>query len=135
MEKRISTVILNEYQSAGIDKGDGSRQYTEKHAKLDESRRFSNKKTDESHELCSSLVLAEDYTRPTKQGENQCVSGVIGIAYNTFWDSEAGATFSKFEVAELLKILTEKIFDIVSTEGKKPSQVVLLEKMPECVAF
>ena len=40
MERRISAVILNVYQSTEIEKEDGSRQSLENHRKLDEIRRF-----------------------------------------------------------------------------------------------
>ena len=43
MEKRVSTVILNVYQSTGIEKEEGSRLSLENHRKLDEVRRFYNK--------------------------------------------------------------------------------------------
>ena len=42
MERRISAVILNVYQSTGIEKEDGSRQSLKNHGKLDEIRRFYN---------------------------------------------------------------------------------------------
>ena len=44
VERRVSAVILNVYQSTWIEKGDGSRQSVESHKKLDEVRRFYNKK-------------------------------------------------------------------------------------------
>ena len=44
MERRISTVILNVYQSTGIENEDGFRQSQEIHGKLDEIRRFYNEK-------------------------------------------------------------------------------------------
>ena len=37
------------------------------------------------------VASAEDYSRPNKRGENQYVSGVTGIAYSFFLDSEPGA--------------------------------------------
>ena len=40
VERRVSTVILNVYQSTGIEKEDGSRLSLESHRKLDEVRRF-----------------------------------------------------------------------------------------------
>ena len=43
MERRVSTVILNVYQSTGIEKKESSRQSLESHGKLDEIRRFYNK--------------------------------------------------------------------------------------------
>ena len=69
--------------------GDGSRQSLENHGKLDEIWRFSNKKFDEDHDMHGNLALAEDYPRPTKRGEYQYASGVMGIAYNPFLDPEA----------------------------------------------
>ena len=51
LEKRVSSVILNVYQSTEIEKEDGSRQSLENHAKLDEIRRLSNKKLEESDDV------------------------------------------------------------------------------------
>ena len=86
MERRVSTVILNVYHSTGIEKEDDSRQSLENHRKLDEKRRFHNKKFEEEHDVHRNLTLAEGYARPNKKGEYQYVSGVMGIAYNPFLD-------------------------------------------------
>ena len=51
LEKWVSSVILNVYQSIGVEKEDGSRQSLENHAKLDETRRFSNEKIAESYDV------------------------------------------------------------------------------------
>ena len=67
MERRVSTVILNVYQSTGIEKEDDSRQSLENHRKLDEIRRFHNKKFEEGHVVHPNLALAEDYARPNKK--------------------------------------------------------------------
>ena len=48
------------------------------------------------------LASAEDYSRLSKRGENQYVSGVMGMAYNPFFDSEAGSAHRNHEVTELL---------------------------------
>ena len=71
MEGRISAVILNVYQSTGIEKEDGSRQSLENHRKLDEIRRFYNKKFEEGHDVHRNLVSAGVYSRPNKRGEYQ----------------------------------------------------------------
>ena len=73
MERRVATVTLNVYQSTGIAKGDDSRQSLENHGKLDEIRSFSNKKFGEDNDVHHNLALAEDYSRPFKRGEYQCV--------------------------------------------------------------
>ena len=49
------------------------------------------------------------------------MSGVMGIAYNPFLNSEAANAYRNHEVAELLKFWTEKITVIDSTEREKPS--------------
>ena len=108
-ERRVSIVILNVYQSTVIKKEDDSRQPLENHGKLDEIRRFYNKKFEEKHDVHRNLASAEDYSRPNKRGEYQYVSGVMGIAYNPFFDSEAGSAHRNHEVTELLKVWTEKI--------------------------
>ena len=58
MERRISAVILNVYQSTGIEKEDGSRQSLENQGKLDEIRRFYNKKFEEGHDVHRNLASA-----------------------------------------------------------------------------
>ena len=90
-ERRVSTILLNVYQSTGIEKEDDSRQFLENHGKLDEIRRFYNKKFEEGHDVHPNLASTEDYSRPSKRGEYQYVSGVIGLAYNPFWIQRPGA--------------------------------------------
>ena len=60
MERRVSTVTLNVYQSTGIEKEDGSRQSLESHGKLDELRRFYNKNFEEGHDVHRNLDLVGD---------------------------------------------------------------------------
>ena len=128
----MSTVILNVYQGTGIANGDGSRRSLEKHGKLDDIRRFSTKKFGEDHDMHHNMALAENYSKPTKRGEYQYVSGVMGISYNPFLNPEAGDalmnfevaeySYMNFEVAELLKFGTEKIVEIDQTESERPSR-------------
>ena len=134
MERRVSIVILNVYQSTGIEKEESSSQSLESHGKLDEIRRFSNAKFEEGHAVHLNLARAEEDAKPTKRGEYQHVSGVMGIAYNPLLDSEAGSAYMNFEAAELLKLWTEKIIEIDPTERERPSLGLLLEKMPEMIS-
>ena len=134
MQRRISTVILNVYQNTGIEKEDGSRQSLENHGKLDEIRRFCNKTIEEGHNMHRSLASAEDCSRPNKRGEHQYVSGVMGLAYNPFLDSEAGRGHLNHEVTELLKFWTEKIIEIDSMEKEKSSLGLILEKTPKVIS-
>ena len=120
MERRISTVILNVYQITGIEKEDSSRQSLESHGKIDEIRRFYNKKFEEGHDVHLNLARDEDYSKPTKRGEYQYVSGVTGTAYNPFLDSEAGNAHKIYEVTELLKFWTEKIIEIDPVDLPRP---------------
>ena len=134
MERRVSTIILNVYQSTGIEKEDDSRQSLENHGKLDEIRKFYNKKFEEGHDVHRNLASAENYSRPNKRGEYQYVSGVMGIAYNPFLDSEAGSAHRNHEVTELLKFWTEKIIEIDSMEREKPSLGLILERLPKAIS-
>ena len=56
VERRVSAVILNVYQSTGIEKEDSSRQSLESHRNLDEIRRFYNKKFEEKHDVHRNLA-------------------------------------------------------------------------------
>ena len=134
LERRFSTVILNVYQSTGIEKEDDSKQYLENHGKLDEIRRFYDKKFEEKHDVHRNLASAEDYSRSNKRGENQYVSGVMGIAYNPFLDSEAGNAHRNHEVTEMLKFWTEKIIEIDSMERDKPSVGLILQRIPKVIS-
>ena len=64
--------------------------------KLDEIRRFCNKKFEVRHDVHRILARAEDYSKPTKRVEYQYVSGVMGIANNPFLDSDAENAYLKF---------------------------------------
>ena len=112
VERRVSAVILNVYQSTGIEQEDGSRQSLESHRKLDEMRRIYNKKFEEKHDVHRNLASSGEYLKPNKKGEYQYVSGVMGMAYNPFLDLEAGGAHRNYEVTELLKFWTEKIMEI-----------------------
>ena len=127
----------------GNREGVDSRQSLENHRKLDEIRRFHNKKFEEGHDVHRNLALAEGYARPNKKGEYQYVSGVMGIAYNLlmipasargFLNSEAASACRNHEVAELLQFWTEKIIVIDPTEREKPSLGLLLEATPKVIS-
>ena len=134
LERRVSTVILNVYQSTGIEKEDGSRQSLESHRNLDEIRRFYNKKFEEKHDVHRNLASSGEYLKPNKKGEYQYVSGVMGMAYNPFLDLEAGGAHRNYDVVELLKFWTEKIMEIDPVEKERPSLGLILERTPEVIS-
>ena len=80
------------------------------------------------------LARSEEYSKPTKRGEYQYVSGVMGIAYNLFLDSGAGKAHMNYEVPELLKFLTEKIIELDPVERERPSLGLTLEKIPGVIS-
>ena len=114
LEKKVLSVILNVYQSTGIEKDDDSRKTLENHWKIAKIRRFFYKKIEDGHDVHRALALAVDYSKPTKRGEYQYVSGILGVSYNPFLSTEAGAAYKSFEVTELLKFWTERIVEIDS---------------------
>ena len=80
------------------------------------------------------LASSGEYSRPNKKGENQYMSGVMGIAYNPFLDSEAGSAHRNNEVTELLKFCTEMIIEIDTEERERLCLGLILEKMPEVMS-
>ena len=58
----------------------------------------------------------------------------MGIAYNSFLDSEAGSAHRNHEVTELLKFWTEKIIEIDSMEREKPSLGLILERIQKVIS-
>ena len=62
------------------------------------------------------------------------MSGVMGIAYNPFLDSESGSAHRNHEVTELLKFWTEKTIEIDSEGREKPSLGLILERMPKVIS-
>ena len=125
LERRVSTVILNVYQSTGIEKEDGSRQSLESHRKLDEIQSFYNKKFEEKHDVHRNLASSGEYLKPNKKGEYQYVSGVMGMAYNPFLDLEAGGAHRNYE---------EKIMEVDTVERERPSLGLTLEKTPQIIS-
>ena len=125
---------MNVYQSTGIEKEDGSRQSLESHRKLDEIRRFYNKKFEEKHDVHRNLASSGEYLKPNKKGKYQYVSGVMGMAYNPFLDSEAGGAHRNYEVAELLKFWTAMIVEIDTVERERPNLGLILVKTPELIS-
>ena len=118
MERRVSTVILNVYQSTGIKNKESSRQSLESHRKLDKIQRIYNKEFEEGHDMHRNFALAEDYSKPTKRGEYQNVSGVMGIAYNPFLNSEAGNAYMNLRWRNCLSSGRRKSLRLIRRKGK-----------------
>ena len=134
MERRVSAVVLNVYQSTGIEKEDGSRQSLEIHRKLDEIRRFYNKKFEEKHDVHRNLASSGGYLKPNKKGEYQYVSGVMGMAYNPFLDSEAGGAH-RIRGGGATKVLDREDSGYrYWRERERPSLGLILEKTPEVIS-
>ena len=62
------------------------------------------------------------------------MSGVMGIAYSPFLDSQAGSAHRNHEVTELLKFWTENIIEIYTVERERPNLGLILEKTPEVIS-
>ena len=84
LENRVSTLFLKVYQKARIERVDDSDQKLENHANIDETWRFSNKKIDSSIAVHCVIIEAKEHSKPSKRGEYQYVSGVMGISHNPF---------------------------------------------------
>ena len=76
MERRVSIVVLNVYQSTGIKKEESSRQSLERHGELEEIRGFHNKKFEQGHD-----IRTEEYAETKTREKYKYLFGVMGIAY------------------------------------------------------
>ena len=70
LEKRISSVILNVYQSTGIEKEDGSTQSLENHATLDQIRWLSNKKFEKNYDVIAAWLWQKTTPRDPRSEES-----------------------------------------------------------------
>ena len=85
-------------------------------------------------DLTRQVGTGETQVRPNKRGEYQYVSGVMGIAYNPFLDSEAVSAHRNHEVTELLQFWTEKVIEIDPVKREKPSLDLIFGKMPKVIS-
>ena len=99
-ENRFSNIILSVDQNAGIEKDNDFSQSLEIHAKIDEIRRFSNKKFDSGHDVHPAMIEAKKNSKFSKRGEKQNISGVMWMSFNTFLSTEAEAAYLNFENTE-----------------------------------
>ena len=119
LENRVSNKIPIVYPNAGVEKDNDSWQSLEIHAKIDEIRRFSKKKFDCGHDVHRAMIEAEENSKSSKWGENQYISGVMWMSFNLFMSTDADAACLNFENTELLKLCTEKIFEIDTPERER----------------
>ena len=82
------------YQSKGVEK-------------IDEIKMFSNQKFYSNHDVHRALAVTERYSTPTKRGENQFVSGVIGMSCNPFL-SRGRSCVHEFRVRRIAEVLGRK---------------------------
>ena len=82
--------------------------------KIDEIRRFSNKKLELTKESMGALPKSTEYCGPNRKKSYSYVSGVIGIAYNPFLSEDIRDYFFDYEQAVLLRFWTSRIVTIRS---------------------
>ena len=77
------------------------------------------------------MTEAEQYSKQSKTGEHQYVSGVMVISYNPFLSKKPGVAYMNYEVAELLTFWTERVIKIDEIERENQTLGLLLEKETE----
>ena len=80
--------------------------------RLEEFRRFSNKKLTVTRELLERIRTLKDYVKLGKQKSFQHVSGDPGVAYNPFVNEEARDSFFDFEQAIILDFWVERLWEL-----------------------
>ena len=74
--------------------------------KIDEIRRFSNKELRLTKESMGALPKSSEYCGPIKKNSYSYVSGIIGIAYNSFLSEDIRDCFFDYKQAVLLRFWT-----------------------------
>ena len=104
--------------------------------KIDEIRRFSNKELRLTKESMGALQKSSEYCGPIKKKSHSYVSGIIGIAYNTFLSEDIRDCFFDCEQAVLLRFWTSIIVTIKSANNSQAKLgLVLEEEVTERVEF
>ena len=96
--------------------------------KIDEIRRFSNKELRLTKESMGALPKSSEYCGPIKKKSYSYVSGIIGIAYNTFLSEDIRDCFFDYEQAVLLIFWTSRIVTIKSIINPQAKLGLVLEE-------
>ena len=96
--------------------------------KIDEIRRFSNKELRLTKESMGALPKSSEYCGPIRKKSYSYVSGVIGIAYNTFLSEDIRDCFFDYEQAVLLRFWTSRIATIKSAAIPQTKLGLVLEE-------
>ena len=96
--------------------------------KIDEIRRFSNKKLRLTKESLGALPKSNEYCGPIRKKSNSYVSGVIGMAHNPFLREDIRDYFFDYEQAVLLRFWTSRIATIKSAANPQTKLGPVLEE-------
>ena len=96
--------------------------------RLEEVRRFSNKKLTATRELLERIRSLKDYVTLGKQKSFQYVSGDPGMAYNPFVKEEARDLFFDFEQAIILDFWVERLWELEMITSEQLQLGIHLEK-------
>ena len=96
--------------------------------KIDEIRRFSNKEPRLTKESMGALPKSSECCGPIRKKSYSYVSGVIGIAYNSFLSEDIRDCFFDYEQALLLRFWTSRIATIKSATNPQTKLGLVLEE-------
>ena len=89
--------------------------------KIDEKRRFSKKELRLSKESMGALSKSSEYCGPVRKKSYSYVSGIVGMAYNTFIKEDMRDCFFDYEQAVFLRFWISRIATIRSAANQKIS--------------
>ena len=96
--------------------------------KIDEVRRFSNKELRLTKKSMGALPKSKEYCGPIKKELYSYVSGIMGIAYNSFLSEDIRDCFFDYEQAALLRLWTSRIVTIKSVKNRQAKLGLVLEE-------
>ena len=96
--------------------------------KIDEIRRFSNKKLRLSKESMGALPRFSEYCGPIRKKSYSYVSGIIGMAYNPFINKDICDCFFDYEQTVLIRFWTSRTATIRSAANQQTKLRLVLEE-------
>ena len=122
--------LLDIYQSKRMRVNMKKNVELEPMKKIDEKRRFSKKELRLSKESMGALPKSSEYCGPVRKKSYSYVSGIVGMAYNTFIKEDMRDCFFDYEQAVFLRFWTSRIATIrIAANHQNKLGLVLEEKM------
>ena len=127
-ERNFLSALLELYQDMPLIVPNRESNDMESYRKLEEVRRYSNKKLKVSRELIETVRGQKDFATLGKLKSFQYVSGIPGMAYNPFVNEEAREAYFDYEQVITLNFWVERIKETGMLMVEQPKLGIILEE-------